>query len=152
MPGPHRSIDRHNRWWRTPKCRKTARGRGYRGSATGEAQWPIGLRATGGESPCPPPPRVDVAGQSLNVVGGWARTSADSSWVSGTVAHLSNHRRGARWGDTIADRPPDAGYGRPPGLLSDTAGRSADISMIFLVPYRGRLKRLHLHCRADAVA
>jgi len=62
---------------------------------------------------CAPPPRVDVAGQSVNVVGGWARTSADSSWVSGTVAHLSNHRRGARWGDTIADWPPDAGYGRP---------------------------------------
>ena len=105
MPGPHRLIDITGGG--TPK---TARGGGYRGSATGEAQWPIGRREGNRRAS---PPRADVAGQSVSVVGGWARTLADSSWVSGTMAHLSNHRRGARWGDTIADRPPDAGYGRP---------------------------------------
>jgi len=36
--------------------------------------------------------------------------------------------------------------------LSDTAGRLANISVVVLVSYTGRLKRPHLHCRADAVA
>jgi len=36
-----------------------------------------------------------------------------------------------------------------PGPPLDMAGR---ISVVFLVPYRGRLKRPHLHCWADAVA
>jgi len=48
------------------------------------------------------------------------------------------------------DRRPDAGYGKSTGPPSDAAGRSADISVVFLVCYRGRLKRPHLHCRADA--
>jgi len=39
-----------------------------------------------------------------------------------------------------------------PGSPSDMAGRSAKISVLFLVPYRGRLNWPHLHCQADAVA
>ena len=47
-------------------------------------------------------------------------------------------------GDAIADRPP--------GPPLDAAGQSAEISVLFLVSYRGRLKQPHVHCRADAVA
>ena len=46
----------------------------------------------------------------------------------------------------------DAKYGKSTGPLSDTAGRLANISVVVLVSYTGRLKRPHLHCRADAVA
>ena len=49
----------------------------------------------------------------LYVAGGWARKTAGSSRVSGAVAHLSKSRRAARRSDAIANRPPDAGYGRP---------------------------------------
>ena len=53
-------------------------------------------------------------------------------------------------GDEIADQTP--GTGNPQAPPSDAAGRSADISVLFLVCYRGRVKRPHLHCWADAVA
>jgi len=38
-----------------PKRCKTPGREGYRGSATGDAQWPISPRCRAGESPCPPP-------------------------------------------------------------------------------------------------
>jgi len=50
------------------------------------------------------PPPSDTAGQSVDVVGGWARETASSGRVSGAVAHLSKSRRAARRRDAIADR------------------------------------------------
>ena len=86
-------------------------------------------------------PLSDTAGQLVDVVG---------RWVCKTVgrAHVSKRRHGAWQGDAIAanrTQTPDTG---DPGPPSDVAGWSADISVVFLVPYRGRLKRLHVHCRA----
>jgi len=54
---------------------------------------------------------------------GWARETAGSGQVFGTVAHLSKHRRAARWRDTIADRMPGMGDHRPAVGHGWTIGR-----------------------------
>jgi len=52
-----------------PKCRKTAGG-GYRGSTTGEAQWP---QAPGQRAGNRRPTLSDAAVQLVDIVGGWAQ-------------------------------------------------------------------------------
>jgi len=90
-----------------------------------------------------------TAGQSVDVTGRLVSKTAGSSWVSGTVAHVSKHRLGMRRGTRSLTGP----WAREtPGPPLDTAGRSADISVVFLFSYRGRLKWSHLHCWPDAVA
>jgi len=59
---------------------------------------------------------------------------AGSGRVSDAMARLSKRRCGSQRGDTIADRPP----WETPGPPSYAARRSADISVLFLVPYRDR--------------
>jgi len=59
---------------------------------------------------------------------GWARKTAGSGRVSGAVAHLSTQTWSAA-GDAIADRPPDAVYGRP------QAHRRAAETSAAAVPY-----------------
>jgi len=94
------------------------------------------------------PPPSDAAGQSVDVKGGWVRKTAGSGRVSGAVAHVSKCRRAVQRGEAItADWTQTPGMGDP-GPPLDAARRSADISVVFLVPYRGRLKRPHVHCRA----
>ena len=114
---------------RTKRC-KTAGGGGYRGSVTGEEQWPIGPQTAGRGIPRPRP--SDAAGQSVDFAGRWARKTAGNGQVSGAVAHVSKRRCGAQWEDAIAaDRTQLLGTGDP----RSTAGRSAKISVVFLVPY-----------------
>ena len=122
-----------------------AGGGGYRGSATGEAQWLIGLWMAG-RGIAVPPSSSDAAGQSVDITGGWERKPAGRGRVSGTAVHLWKSRLGTQGGGRIADRMPGTGD------HTLAVGRSANISVIFFVTYRGRLKRPHLHCRADAVA
>jgi len=124
-----------------PKHRKTAVGGGDQGSAMADRP------PDGGLGNRRPPP-LDAAGQLVDVAGGWARETACSGWVSG--APVKTQTCSTMGG---CDRR------SAPGLPSDAAGRSANISVVFLVPhaaasvcfYRGKLKRPHLHCRADAV-
>ena len=78
----HRAVARLKR-------RKTAGGSGYRGSATGEAQWPIGPRTMG------PPRRTTLDNRSMSQMG-WPCKMVVSSRVSGAVAHVSKHRLGRR--------------------------------------------------------
>jgi len=128
-----------------PKRRKTAGGEGYRESAMADRPVDDGLgnrRATPSTSPSA------AAGQSVNVAGGWVRKTAGSGRVSGAVAHLSKRTRAARRRKRNRRLAPRRQVREITGLPSDVAGRSADISVVFLVPYRSRLKRPHLHCRA----
>jgi len=56
------------------------------------------------------PPTSDAAGQSVDVdVDGHAKWWA----AAGSPVYLSKRIRRSRWGDAIADWPPDSGYGRP---------------------------------------
>jgi len=77
-----------------PKHRKTAGGGGYRGSATGEAQWPIGPRMTGRGIAAPSP--SDTAGQTV----GWEhdRGGGLPTGPRGT----GNHRPTAGWSADIS--------------------------------------------------
>jgi len=68
-------------------------GGGYGRSATGQAQWPIGPQMMGRGITATPPPS-DVAGQLVDVVGGWVRETAGSGRVSGAMVHLSKYRLG----------------------------------------------------------
>jgi len=109
-------------------------GEGYRGSATGEAQWLISPRTTGQgiTVPLPSVGRRWTIGRRCGRMG--ARQTAGSGRVSDAMARLSKRRCGSQRGDTIADRPP----WETPGPPSYAARRSADISVLFLVPYRDR--------------
>jgi len=119
MTGPHRSIDIAGSG--APETSQNGWERGYRGSATGEAQWPIGPR-TAGQGIVGP--RSDAAGQSVDVTGGWARQAAGSGWVSGTMAHLSKRRRAARRGKAIANQTGMPGTGDPrPAVRRGRIGR-----------------------------
>jgi len=89
-------------------------------------------------------PLSDAAGQSVGIAALW-----EDGQNVGQRPGLWHHGAPVKtqtWsgtGGAIADWPP--------GPPSDAAGRSAEISVLFLVPYRGRLKWPHLHCRANAV-
>ena len=99
-----------------------------------------------GKSPRPP---SDAAGQTVDVTGGWVRKTAGSGRVChGTPVKTQTWSvRGMR-----SLTSPQTPVRKTPGPPSDAARRSSDISVPFLVPYRGRLKRSHLHCKADAAA
>jgi len=146
MPGPHRSIDIAGSG--APKTSQNGRARGLlreRDRECGMADQPLDDGPGHRRAPFP---TSDASGQPVDVVGGRAHKMACSSCVSGAIAHLSKCRCGERRGDATADQ----GVWDTPGPPSDTAGRSAKISVLFLVPCRGRLKQPHLHCRADAMA
>ena len=138
------SIDRHSGQRHARNVAKWPGEGGYTESTTGEVQWPS--TPYDGSGNCRPP-QLDTAGQSVDVTGGWA------SFMAGFPVPWCMCRN-AGWehdgGDKIADQTP--GTGNPQAPPSDAAGRSADISVLFLVCYRGRVKRPHLHCWADAVA
>jgi len=110
----------------------------------------------------PPVERCWTVGQRRRA--GWARETAGSGLVSGTVRTCQNtcwEHDGGRY------HRPDAGCGRPqarsrtrpddrPTLravgtfdVSSNAAVNSDLSCSL---YRGRLKQPYLHCRADAVA
>ena len=135
-----------------PKRRKTAVGGGDHGNAM--ADRPL----DGGPGNRRPPRQMPLDNQLTSRDDG-RRETACSGRVSGAMAHVSKRRRAARRGGR--DRRPalTRRVRETRGPPSDAAGRSADISVVFLVPhatasvcfYRGRLKRPHLHCRADAV-
>jgi len=78
--------------------------------------------------------------------------TAGSGRVSIAVAHLPKRRLGTRWRleDAITDRSPGAGDLRPAVGRGRLIGRNLSDLSCFL--YRGKLKRPHMHCRADAVA
>jgi len=59
----------------------------------------------GNHRPSPHPPSY-VAGQLVDVAGGWARKTAGSGRVSGAMVHMLKCRLGAQRGDAIADWPP----------------------------------------------
>jgi len=95
-----------------------------RGSAM--ADWP-GRWA--GESPCPP---SDMDNQSMSRAGG-EHEMVGNGRVSFAMAHLSKRRHGERRGNAIANRPPDAGYGRPRPAVGCGQTISQDFSAL-LVP------------------
>jgi len=95
-----------------------------RGSAM--ADWP-GRWA--GESPCPP---SDMDNQSMSRAGG-EHEMVGNGRVSGAMAHLSKLRHGERRGNAIANRSPDAGYGRPRPAVGCGQTISQDLSAL-LVP------------------
>jgi len=100
---------------------------------------PTGPRTMGRELP-------PAAGESADVAGGWARETAGSGRVSGAMVHVSKRdmeRDGG--GGAIADRPPRRRVRKSTGPPLDAAERSADVSVVFLISYRGRLKRPHWH-------
>ena len=98
-------------------------------------------------------PSIECCWTSVDIVGGWVHAkrrvaarspapwrtcqNADVDCNGGGTRSLTGPRRQA-WETT--------------GPPLDVAVRVADISVLFLVPYRGKLKRPHLHCQADAVA
>ena len=67
-------------------------------------------------------PPLDAAGQSTSRADEQVKRQAASGQVSRAMAHVSKHRCGARRGDMVADRPPDARYGKSTGPLWDAAG------------------------------
>jgi len=109
MPGPHRSIDIAGDG--APKTSQNGRGRRLQGERNRESIM-ADQPPDGGRGNRRPPPS-DATGQLVDVAGGWAHKTAGSGWVYGTVVHLSKRRHGVRQRDAIANRPPDAGYGRP---------------------------------------
>ena len=119
----------------TPETLQNGHGGGYSGSATDEAQWPIGPQTTGWGIAAPSP-LSDAAGQLVDVVGGWARKMAGSGRVSSAVAHLSKRRHGARREVAITDLLRNTGYGRP--QASDAVRRSAESQCSFLFPIEAR--------------
>ena len=99
-------IDRHSGRWRAQNVAKQL------GTATGGARpGKRSGRLAPGDGPgnCRPP-TLDATGQSVDVdVDGHAKWWA----AAGSPVYLSKRIRRMRWGDAIADWPPDAGYGRP---------------------------------------
>jgi len=73
-----------------------------------------------------------TAGQSVDVTDRLASKTAGSSWVSGTVAHVSKHRLGLRRRDAIADRPLGTGDPRPAIGHGRTIGRHLSGLSFFL--------------------
>jgi len=100
-------TDRHSRQWRARNVVKRPVG-GLQGSATGQAQWQIGLRTVGRESPPAP-----VAGKLVDVAGAWVHRMAGSGQVSSAVARVSKCRLGMRRGDATADWPSGMGDHSP---------------------------------------
>jgi len=139
-PGPHRSIDIAGGGM--PETSQNGRG-GLQTSATGEAQWLIGPRTMDRGITVPPVGRHWTIGRCRGRMG----AQNGRQWLGllrrGTSVKMQT------WSGT---RSPPTGPRRwvreTPGPPLDVARRSADVSVVFLVPYRGRLKRLHLHCRA----
>ena len=137
-----------------PKRHKTAGGGSYKGSATGEAQWLIGPHTMGWGITVPllpPPCQTPLDNQSTSREDGRVkRRAAARSLAPWRTCHNADMERD---GDGRRDRQPAPRrrVRETPGPLSDAAGRSANISVIFLVSYRGRLKWPHLHCWAEAV-
>ena len=146
------SINQHSRWWLARNVTKWPGDGGYSWSVTGEVQWLIGLCTTGLGIAVPPLP--------LPVGCHWT-----ISRCCGRMGMQNGGQRPGLWrcGAPVKTQMWNAMGTRPPtgpGRLSTgdhrpafgAAGRSAGISVVFLISYGGRLKRSHLHCRADALA
>jgi len=131
------------------KRHKMAQGGSYKGSATGEAQWLISPRTTGWGitvSLLPPPCQTPLDNRSTSWEDGRVkRRAAAGSLALWRTCHNANMERDGGTQSPTSPQTPSSGDPRP------AVGQSADISVIFLVSYRGRLKRPHLHCRAKAV-
>ena len=121
---------------------------------TREAQRPLAPGRRAGESLPPPVGRRWIIGRRRGRDGRVKRRAAAGSPAPWCTRQNVTGRR---------DRRPDAGYGRPQArhrtqsalqavgtfdVCSNTAVNS-DLSCFL---YRGRLKRLYLHCRANSVA
>jgi len=141
IPSPP-ADDQHSRQWRDRNDAK--RPAEYRGIVTGEAQWPISPQTAGREiTVLPPPRRTPLDNRSTSRADRRVKRRA----AARSLAHVSTG-----WEHNGGTRSPTGTRKREStGAPSDTAGRSADLSVIFLVSYRDRLKRPHLHCRANAV-
>jgi len=99
-----------------------------------------------GESPCPPVGPLD--NRSTSRIDWRAKQQA----AAGSLAPWHTCRN-TGWDCDGGTRSLTGPWAREtPGPPLDTAGRSADISVVFLFSYRGRLKWSHLHCQPDAVA
>ena len=112
MTGPHPACGRSTTHSRQ-LCAQNGRGEGMGERDQGSATAIASTRGRQAGESLPPPLPSDTAGQSVDVVGGWAREMAGSGRVSGSVAHLSKRRRAARRRDAIADRMPGMGDHRP---------------------------------------
>ena len=114
--------DRHSKRWCTRNVAKRPAG----GSATGEVQWPIGIRTVGrGIIACPR--RMPLDSRSTSRADRRAKWRAVWPCLRRHGARVETQAGNAVGGDAIADWPPDAGYGKSTGPPSDVAGRSFPI-------------------------
>ena len=95
------SIDRRSRWWRARNVAKWLGG--YRRSATGDAQWPIGLRTTGQGitvPPLPPPRQMPLDSRSTLREDGrakwWALARFPAQWRTCQNADMERDGEGDR--------------------------------------------------------
>jgi len=144
--------DRHSRRWCARNVAKRL------GSATREAQWSSAPERQARKSPCPPP---DAAGQSVDVGHTKWQAAAESQ---ATCQNTCWECDGGRGRGAITDRMPGTGNpqtrrrtrpdDQPTSWVVSTFDVCSNVAVnsnLSCFLYRGRLKRPHLHCRAEAV-
>jgi len=138
-------IDRHSRQWRTWNVAKWP-GEGVSGGARpGKRNGWSAPRWWARELPCPPPRQMPLDNRSTSREGGRAKRLQQLGFLCrDTRQNADVEHDGGRDNRPAPRRHVQETQGPP----SDAAGQSADISVVFLVPYKGRLKRPCLHCRA----